>query len=165
MGYGLAYIDSSTVFKRRLIKARINVIYTADSNALKSVLFTKENEINDLRRSVCTCNHGTENHRYWHEISVRKQTPEVVLDGTTPPNDLKEDKWNCHTHQPAVFYNEPLVPWRARIECFKGLGLGRSQSLTWKVTNITMRWFIFIIGLLISDIYAEVFCLNYFEYS
>ena len=64
VGYGLAYIDSSTVFKRRLIKARINVIYTADSSALKSVLLTKENEINDLRRSVCTCNHGTENHRY-----------------------------------------------------------------------------------------------------
>ena len=62
VGYGLAYIDSSTVFKRRLIKARINVIYLA--SALKSVLFRKENEINDLRRSVCTCNHGTENHRY-----------------------------------------------------------------------------------------------------
>ena len=27
VGYGLAYIDSSTVFKRRLIKARIYVIY------------------------------------------------------------------------------------------------------------------------------------------
>lgn len=72
MGYGLVYIDFLIVFKCRLIKVRINVIYVVDLSVLKNVLFMRENEINDFRRLVCICNYGIENYCYWYEIFVRK---------------------------------------------------------------------------------------------
>lgn len=72
---------------------------------------------------IHTCNHGSENHCYGYEISFRKQTPEVVINCTTPPDHLKKEKRDCDTYEPAVLHYQPLVPGRIRIQLRKGLGL------------------------------------------
>ena len=52
-----------------------------------------------------TCNHGTKDHCYGHEKSVRKQAPKVVLHCAAPPDHLEKRKRDGHAYQTAVFHN------------------------------------------------------------
>ena len=47
---------------------------------------------------LLTCNHGTKDHCYGHEKSVRKQSPKVVLHCAAPPNHLEKRKRDGHAH-------------------------------------------------------------------